>query len=116
MRKYAAKLLLFGEYGLMFGTKALTIPFPKFSGFFNLVDANLQTDPQKLSSNELLKFANWYTENSIAYSMNFPLNIAAFQKDIELGLYFESDIPLQYGVGSSGALCAAILMSMDHLI
>ena len=38
----------------------------------------------------------------------FKLNIAGFQKDIADGLFFDSNIPQGYGVGSSGALVAAI--------
>jgi len=38
----------------------------------------------------------------------FKLNISAFQKDIAKGLFFDSNIPQGYGVGSSGALVAAV--------
>ncbi|NJL74492.1 MAG: hypothetical protein HC892_05065 [Saprospiraceae bacterium] len=34
--------------------------------------------------------------------------MAQFQQAIEAGLYFESSIPIGYGVGSSGALTAAL--------
>jgi mevalonate kinase len=41
---------------------------------------------------------------------NIPekLNLKAFEHDLENGLYFDSSIPQGFGVGSSGALCAAI--------
>ena len=37
-----------------------------------------------------------------------PFNIAAFESDLNSGLYFDSSIPQGFGVGSSGALVAAI--------
>ena len=33
----------------------------------------------------------------------------AFAQNLSKGLYFDANIPTGYGVGSSGALCAAIL-------
>ena len=38
----------------------------------------------------------------------FQLNISELQSDIKKGLFFDSNIPQGYGVGSSGALVAAI--------
>ncbi len=107
MRKYPGKLLLFGEYGLMFGAKALTIPFDKFSGCFSKISSD-SIASQKESAYELEKFIKWYSMNKLNEKMNYPIKVAAFQKSLFDGLYFESNIPLQYGVGSSGALCAAI--------
>jgi mevalonate kinase len=37
-----------------------------------------------------------------------PLHLDAFEADINAGLYFDSSIPQGFGVGSSGALVAAI--------
>jgi mevalonate kinase len=39
------------------------------------------------------------------------VNLPHFKSELENGLYFESNIPNGYGIGSSGALCAAII---DH--
>ncbi|WP_120272901.1 mevalonate kinase family protein [Mangrovibacterium diazotrophicum] len=108
MKKYPAKLLMFGEYGLMFGAKALAIPFPKFAGYFAWIDANSPSDYQKNSAAELERFASWFATEEIASKMNFPLDLERLNADLKKGLYFESDVPLQYGVGSSGALCAAL--------
>ena len=108
MTKYPAKLLLFGEYGLMFGAKALAVPFPKFSGHFTQFDLNSSSDSQQESATELQRFARWFEQEEVASQMNFPLDAAKLNVDLKNGLYFESDVPLQYGVGSSGALCAAL--------
>lgn len=36
------------------------------------------------------------------------MDVERLKKDLRLGLFFRSDIPIGYGLGSSGALCAAI--------
>lgn len=41
--------------------------------------------------------------------LNQWLNITDLAKALQQGLYFDANIPTGYGVGSSGALCAAIL-------
>lgn len=41
--------------------------------------------------------------------LNTFIDTNAFAKDLASGLYFDSTIPTGYGMGSSGALCAAIL-------
>lgn len=108
MKTYPAKLLLFGEYGLLFGAKALAIPFPKFSGYFTFFDQAKAESHQLESSAELARFAAWFQGEQIALKMNFPLRIEDLNADLSNGLYYQSDVPLQYGVGSSGSLCAAL--------
>lgn len=107
MKKFNAKLLLFGEYGLMVGATALAVPFSHFKG--NLEFAN-ETGPEnfKNSQLELDRFVSYFHHHQLNANMNFPLHLEEIKKDLERGLYFNSDIPLQYGVGSSAALCAAI--------
>ena len=62
---------------------------------------------EDLASNRVLfEFASWLKENK---DPALPkLDIARLIRDIEQGLYFRSSIPKGYGLGSSGALCAAI--------
>jgi len=108
MKKYPAKLLLFGEYGLMFGAKALAIPFPGFGGSFSWMDAESPLAYQQDSAAELERFANWLATTETVSQMMFPPDVLRLKEDLKAGLYFESDVPLQYGVGSSGALCAAL--------
>ena len=47
------------------------------------------------------------------------INITAFAEALNKGLYFDANIPTGYGLGSSGALCAAILdtfgVNKEHL-
>nr|MBD3621713.1 hypothetical protein [Sunxiuqinia sp.] len=107
MKRFNAKLLLFGEYGLMVGAKALAVPFSHFKGSLEFVSENAP-DNFKNSQLELDRFVSYFHHHQLNKNMNFPLHLEEIKKDLERGLYFESDIPLQYGVGSSAALCAAI--------
>lgn len=96
---YPSKLLLFGEYILLLGTRALATPVPVFSGRW----AQAQPNQQDTRHASLRAFAD-----SAALAGIPELDTDAFRRDIAEGLYFRSDIPVGYGLGSSGALCAAV--------
>ena len=97
-RKYPSKLLLFGEYGVLLGLDALAIPYPEFTGKLEVSgDVEEETFRKIL---ERLKLAK--------SSLPFKIDIERFEKDITNGLMFNSQIPLNYGLGSSGALVASI--------
>ena len=104
---YPAKIILFGEYGILLNSKALAIPYPRFSGRFRLSD--LPKD--KLSKKEagsniaLSELNNYFKENKNSFKF---LNIKHFEYDLQNGLFFDSSIPSGSGLGSSGALAAAI--------
>ena len=103
-----AKVLLFGEYSIFFESMALTIPFKGYSGKFSYPNGK-HDDPRILASNKRLReYLKFITEHHIDPRLN--LNLERFQKELEKGLYFESDIPQGFGLGSSGALVAAIFL------
>jgi mevalonate kinase len=60
----------------------------------------------KKSNDHLKKYAD-YLQN-LALPETFELNVSKFKEEISEGLFFDSNIPQGYGVGSSGALVAAI--------
>ncbi|KMQ72520.1 mevalonate kinase family protein [Chryseobacterium koreense] len=101
---FYAKILLFGEYGIIEDSQGLTLPYSFYKG--TLKFSNLENDFEKKSNSSLQKYAD-YLKN-LPVSEKFQLDISTFQKDIEKGLFFDSNIPQGYGVGSSGALVAAI--------
>jgi len=107
---FYSKVLLFGEYSVIFGSKALTIPYTHFQGELSFVNANKYTDLDfaKESNENLKKFFNHIKNLIVKDKLDFDFNIKAFEQDIENGMYFESSIPQGYGVGSSGALVASI--------
>jgi mevalonate kinase len=103
---YSAKLLLFGEYSILLGSRALSIPYPRFSGSLVSPDGTPLAGKELLSNKELKKFLSFLKEKPDHFSLMMELN--AFEEEVERGLFFDSDIPVGYGIGSSGAICAAV--------
>ena len=100
---FYSKILLFGEYGIIKDSKGLSIPYNFYNGALKK-DKNI-TDAA-LTSNENLKALLDYLENIDSELVSF--DIKTLKKDVQEGMYFDSSIPQGYGVGSSGALVAAI--------
>jgi len=99
--KFNAKILLFGEYALMVGSQALSIPY--FDRFGKFVQSSVSEADKK--SREYLKQFLQYLKTKTGI---FSFSIEAFENDLEQGLAFETNIPVGYGLGSSGALVAAV--------
>lgn len=103
---FYSKILLFGEYGIIKDSKGLSIPYNFYNGALK-VDEN--PSAEALKSNESLRKYVVYLEqlqNEQPELVHF--NLELLKSDIERGMYFDSSIPQGYGVGSSGALVAAI--------
>ncbi len=100
---FYSKILLFGEYGIIRDSKGLSIPYNFYNGALK-VDANPSEEAVK--SNASLKRFLIYLEALQPDLVTF--NLEALKEDLERGMYFDSSIPQGYGVGSSGALVAAI--------
>ena len=107
---FYGKIILFGEYGVIFDSMALTIPFAHFQGALNFPDPYKYTnlDYAQASNRQLKEYVTFLKNQNQQKLLNFELDITSFEKDIENGLYFESSIPQSYGLGSSGALVASI--------
>jgi mevalonate kinase len=99
--KFNSKILLFGEYGVIKGSKGFAIPCEKYFGVLNTSKTPEHIN-EKLRLND---FCDYLDKSGI---LSKVLDLTSFKKDIEDGLFFESNIPLGHGVGSSGALCASI--------
>ncbi len=158
--KMYAKVLLFGEYSLIVGSKALTIPFRKYSGSFHffpttpsavatehvspnddasLVNASGHTAhlPEQYVREEIhAKASRMSLQAYLDYLMRRPANdglpgsyglgsdpggsfynildLHACKEDLADGMYFKSDIPGGSGLGSSGALVAAVYGRYAH--
>ncbi|AZZ57781.1 mevalonate kinase [Riemerella anatipestifer] len=101
---FYAKILLFGEYGIIENSQGLTLPYSFYKGTLKFSD--LSSDFERQSNQSLLKYTDYL--QSLALPKDFELNVSELKKDINKGLFFDSNIPQGYGVGSSGALVAAI--------
>ncbi|MFH4966946.1 mevalonate kinase [Gaetbulibacter sp. M240] len=100
---FYSKILLFGEYGIIKDSKGLSIPYNFYNGALKVEKES--SEKAKKSNEGLKRFAS-YLENIDPDLVQF--DIEALNRDLEEGMYFDSSIPQGYGVGSSGALVAAI--------
>jgi mevalonate kinase len=103
---FYSKILLFGEYGIIKDSKGLSIPYNFYNGALK-VDENPSEEANK-SNQSLRKFVAYLEELQNTESDLVTFNLVALKTDVERGMYFDSSIPQGYGVGSSGALVAAI--------
>lgn len=101
---FPAKILLFGEYNLLKNGEAIVMPYFKYKGFFNALTNHNKT-PNNIQLHQALAHLLIFFKNQ---NLDF-FNIQAFENDIlTQKIFFDSDIPQGYGVGSSGALTAAL--------
>jgi mevalonate kinase len=110
LKTFNAKILLFGEYTVILDSKALTIPYTYFNGHLSFIGENKYTkyDLAQKSNKELLSYLNHLSSDNTGIIEQIGLRLDEFEMDLKNGLYFESNIPQGYGVGSSGALVAAL--------
>ncbi|NND88578.1 MAG: mevalonate kinase [Flavobacteriaceae bacterium] len=103
---FYSKILLFGEYGIIKDSKGLSIPYNFFKGALK-IDEHHTVSTHKSNSN-LKRFATYLKQLEVDQPKLVSFDMKSLEDDIEKGLYFDSSIPEGYGVGSSGALVAAI--------
>lgn len=102
-KQFYSKVLLFGEYSVIQHSMGLCIPYPLFEGKLTFRRDNTAViDPELKAFSLFIK--QLIDNNQLAYQFD----ITSFEFDISQGLYFDSTIPQGYGVGSSGALVAAV--------
>ena len=109
-QSFSAKILLFGEYSVIRKSNALAIPYSLFDG--KLV---FPKDKASGVDNELNTFSQYIKRLIDLKELGFDFDVNSFGFDVSSGLIFDSSIPQGYGVGSSGALCAAILAQYGKL-
>ncbi|PIQ25772.1 MAG: mevalonate kinase [Bacteroidetes bacterium CG18_big_fil_WC_8_21_14_2_50_41_14] len=108
-KAYYSKLLLFGEYSVMCDSMGLTVPLSMFTARWRFPDTPPPIGAEAIDSNsELTRFYSFLTGLNKKGELLVDLNLNGFGSDIKQGLYFNSVIPQGFGVGSSGALCAAV--------
>lgn len=107
MEQFNSKVLLFGEYAVLQNGMALVIPCDRYKGRLDFYET---ADNKKfaLQSNKFLKKFYEFVEKHM--DEDFILEVKQFEKELNEGLFFSSNIPQGYGVGSSGALVAAIFL------
>jgi len=103
---FYSKILLFGEYGIIKDSKGLSIPYNFYNGALK-VDENPSEEAVK-SNASLKRFVAYLKDLQNEQPELVTFNLDVLKSDVERGMYFDSSIPQGYGVGSSGALVAAI--------
>lgn len=103
---FYSKILLFGEYGIIKDSKGLSIPYNFFKGALKR-DRN-DSEMALKSNNSLKAYAEYLKALEVKEGNLVSFDIEALEKDVAEGMYFDSSIPQGYGIGSSGALVAAI--------
>jgi len=100
---FYSKILLFGEYGIIKDSKGLSIPYNFYNG---ALKTDKDPSSEAIESNKGLRAFVDHLK-----TLDSELVVFDFEKlkqDVAAGMYFDSSIPQGYGVGSSGALVAAI--------
>ncbi len=106
---FYSKILLFGEYGIIKDSKGLSIPYNFFNGA--LKTDGLESEIAIKSNGNLKKFVDYL---KVINPELVTFDMDALDRDVNAGMYFDSSIPQGYGVGSSGALVAAIYDKYAH--
>ena len=108
-KKFYSKIILFGEYSVIQNSMALLIPYSLFEG-----KLTFRRDNTSVIDPELKAFSLYLKQLMDSGQINFQFDLSSFEFDISQGLYFDSTIPQGYGVGSSGALVAAIFARYEQ--
>lgn len=106
---FHSKILLFGEYSIIQDSMGLTVPYEIFKG-------SLTFEPKEGVDAAFIRQSNAHLAGFLAYIiqkleegiLKIDFDTTTFRNDIENGLYFHSTIPQGFGIGSSGALVAAV--------
>ncbi|MCF8235256.1 MAG: hypothetical protein K9G67_08780 [Bacteroidales bacterium] len=107
---FYSKILLFGEYSVICDSMGLSIPYTHFKGELSFINEDKYTDlDYAVNSNKMLQEYLVYLKTlNEKQELKCKLDLAKLEKDLADGLYFESTIPQGFGLGSSGALVAAV--------
>jgi len=102
--RYYSKVILFGEYSMIFDATALMIPLKRFSAQWQL-PLSFNRAASLPSNQSLKRFCQYLSENKALSSL---FDFQALKKDLDDGLFLASNVPSSYGLGSSGTLVAAV--------
>jgi len=103
---FYSKILLFGEYGIIRDSKGLSIPYNFYNG---ALKKEVNPSAEAMQSNKNLnRFVSYLETLQHDKPELVKFDLVSLKNDVATGMYFDSSIPQGYGVGSSGALVAAI--------
>ena len=102
--RYYSKVILFGEYSMIFDATALMIPLNKFSAQWRFA-SHLDASGGAASNASLQRFADYLSTVDVVKDI---IDIQRLNHDLHFNLFLDSNVPSGYGLGSSGTLVAAV--------
>lgn len=102
--RYYSKVIIFGEYSMIFDATALMIPLTRFSAQWRFA-SHLDASGGTASNASLHRFADYL---STVEGVKDVIDLPRFNHDLQYNLFLESNVPSGYGLGSSGTLVAAV--------
>ena len=102
--RYYSKVILFGEYSMIFDATALMIPLTKFSAQWRFA-SHLDASGGMASNSSLQCFSDYL---STANELKNIIDLQRLNHELYYGLFLSSNVPSGYGLGSSGTLVAAV--------
>ena len=102
--RYYSKVILFGEYSMIFDATALMIPLTKFSAQWRFA-SHLDASGGKASNMSLQSFADYLSTDN---QLKNIIDLQRLNHELYYGLFLASNVPSGYGLGSSGTLVAAV--------
>ena len=108
LRKYPSKIMLVGEYGVVVGGSALTIPFHHFYAAVRRMD-DIPPGKEAEAARSARYLADLYTyiRELPEGSFHAKPDHSLFSRDLDR-YWLDMNIPIGYGLGSSGAVSAAV--------
>ncbi len=110
-KQFYAKIMLFGEYSLLHGSRALTIPFRRHGARLVFPFPGMNDKQQMValrSSEQLHAFRDFLKQDDASPPIYQLMDLDRFEEELAQGIFLQSNIPSGYGLGSSGALVAAL--------
>lgn len=102
--RYYSKVILFGEYSMIFDSTALMVPLKNFSAQWRFA-SHLLAQGSAASNASLQRFADYL---STLNGIKDNLDLQRFNHELYYNLFLDSNVPSGYGLGSSGTLVAAV--------
>ena len=102
--RYYSKVILFGEYSMIFDATALMIPLKKFSAQWRFA-SHLEASGGKASNMSMQSFADYLSTDNELKNL---IDLQRLNHELYYGLFLASNVPSGYGLGSSGTLVAAV--------
>lgn len=105
---YPSKIMLSGEYGAVVGGSALTIPFHRFRAKIRAVsDTPPGKEDEVQQSLKYIQLLYQYIHSLPEGTFHAPPDMDKFAENLHT-YWVDLNIPIGYGLGSSGAVSAAI--------